>query len=448
MRSFLWGALYYLVLAGYGVALYLVNIGRISTSFYGFEDYARIYRGAQDLANGMELSNTGYFAIYTNNLKPMLLLSLLFRAEKLFHMPEGSFALAVAVLHVLLAAWSVGVLVDREGSHRWRFPVLIAFMACLPIWAMTGAFYTDTMSFGMGVSALAFLKLAFKEEKRKSLRISLSILAAFCTVLGIVYKVTSVIVLMAAAIVFLLYFDKKKGKMLLIYLACTVVFYGGLNLWTNSTDAAKAGKVSGNPLISWVALGLSEDGSWNNNRAFVEVLNVLPTTEEKTAYSLAYIREHRGNFADGDHLAKKLSRNFANGNLGAAEFLADIEESDGTLLWELFSPWGRYYWRMSQYCLAFLAMLYVLLLFGGIRELQTSFQGSEIGRIQLICLIAFLGIFIFLMLWEANPRQLYNQMPMMILGAFAGISRSADLRERENGVLSCIRARHSDKEKR
>lgn len=40
---------------------------------------------------------------------------------------------------------------------------------------------------------------------------------------------------------------------------------------------------------------------------------------------------------------------------------------------------------------------------------------TETNRLLVVGYLAFVGMFLFLMIWEANNRQLFNQIPTMIL---------------------------------
>ena len=156
--------LYVLCLAGFGMALFLTSLNREGNA-YTLADYTQIYSAAMDLAAGKEISNASYFLIYSNNIKPMFLLSLLFRTANLLHLPAFRFLLAVNVLQVLLVVWGCGYLTEKNGDTRWRFPVLLLFMLFLPVWGMASVFYTDSMSFGLGILGLAFLKKRVKKRE-------------------------------------------------------------------------------------------------------------------------------------------------------------------------------------------------------------------------------------------------------------------------------------------
>ena len=166
---------------------------------------------------------------------------------------------------------------------------------------------------------------------------------------------------------------------------------------------------------------MKEDGSWTNNTEFVDRMYEFSTKQEKQQYSMEYIRENRSEFLNPEHLRKKAGYNFGNGNMGASAFL-NVEQNDGTLLWEMFSPWGKYYWRTCQYCFCYLVSMYVLLLIGMILSLRNIIRDQEPPVMLMICQLGFIGIVVFLMFWEASGRQLYNQMPGILLGSVLSIA--------------------------
>ena len=204
------------------------------------------------------------------------------------------------------------------------------------------------------------------------------------------------------------------------YAAAAIVFGVGLQLWANTYDVTRKAAVTANPVISWVALGMKEDGSWTNNTELVEQMYQFSTKEEKQQYCVEYIRENKADFFNAEHLRKKASYNFANGNLGASAFL-NVEQNDQTLIWEMFSPWGSYYWRTSQLCYCYLVSVYVLLWIGMLFSLRNVIRGQNPPLLLMICQLNFIGIAVFLMLWEASSRQLYNQMPGILLGGVLSI---------------------------
>lgn len=49
------------------------------------------------------------------------------------------------------------------------------------------------------------------------------------------------------------------------------------------------------------------------------------------------------------------------------------------------------------------------------------FQKKAVPIMKVIADMTLLGIMIFLMIWEANNRQMYNQMPVIIVGSVMNI---------------------------
>lgn len=408
---------YVLCLAVYGIILYLISMNR-QDNVYTLADYAQVYTAAESMANEGTIGNASYFRNYANNINPMLLLSLLFRIANTLHISQYHFVLGIQVLQMLSVIWACGYLCEREGDTRWRFPMFLAFVCLLPVWGLASVFYTDSMSFGLGILALAFLKKAAQQTKKS--RIFWIVSAAVSIVLGCNWKITSAIPVIAAVLVILWQRIRCRKKDSMLFLLCLLLFGLAMHAWTNSYEVTGQSKATANPLISWVALGMKEDGSWNNNKEFVYSLLERETTAEKKAYSLEYIRQNQSSFWEKQHLVRKICRNFANGNLGANEFLP-AEDDDSVLLWAMFSPWGKYYWRTSQYCFCYLSTMYALLLLGIAACFVNLCKGKKIPPLLMICQLGFFGIFLFLMLWEANSRQLYNQMPGILLGAILSL---------------------------
>lgn len=131
------------------------------------------------------------------------------------------------------------------------------------------------------------------------------------------------------------------------------------------------------PVISWVALGMKGAGDWSDNREYVAYVHSLPTKAEKTEYALQYIWDNRRDFWDISHLVKKIRCNFASGHLRTGKYTY-------TALKEHNPIW-------------------------------------EIPAAKAIADPSLMGIIIFLMIWEANNRQLYNQVPVILPGAIMNV---------------------------
>lgn len=412
--------LYYAILFSWTVFLFLISSGRITDGSNTLTDYVVVFSAANKLADNNALDTTSYiynyFLHYNNNLKPMILLSWLFRLASSLHISRFYFVLFLVCIQVLLTVWSIGILCTTEKDKTWRFPALVLFGMLLPLYCMTAHFYTDTMSMGLPIISLALLKISHFKQLHASLQYGLNILAALLVALSIFWKITSIIPLIAIAIAHFIYKPKDTNYRCLSFVIALIFITTIFTQTFNKYDISLQSQKTCDPLLSWVALGLKGDGSWSDNREFVTHMhNTMSDTTQKLDYTKAYILENQKYFFDTEHLIQKLRRNFSDGNLMTRQFTTSYD--DNTIFWDIYNHWGEYYWRTSQISFCYLETIYMCLFIGSIINMVNLYRSKNFDILLFSTHLSFLGIFIFLMLWEACSRQLYNQMPMLILGS-------------------------------
>lgn len=413
--SWLYGALLIL----FGVLLYILSYNGHNLS--SLPDYGEIWEAATELSEGQALSphSQFYFQTYANNIKPMLYLAALFRISKALHFRDPYFFILIpSVLQVLGAVWSVGILAGsfQQDQNRYRIPILFMFVCTLPIWANVQAFYTDSMSFMMGVFPLALICLSFKTTSCWKTVLLLA-LAGLSAGIGMTVKITVLIPFIAAFIVFCLWGSPRKRWIHIgVFILCTVLTWKMTDLWAGNYEIWNMSKETSDPVINWIALGMKESGNYLDNADYATYTHTLSTKAEKTAYALQYISENRSEFWNVSHLVKKIRCNFASGQFGSATY-SFYSYTEHNLVWELFSPWGKHYWRTSQLSFCFIFSIYTIYLLGALKTLWCLFRKRTISGIKVIADLSLLGIILFLMIWEANNRQLYNQIPSILLGA-------------------------------
>ncbi len=432
--------LYYMLLFLLGMLLFIVSSGRSALNTNTLVDYSVLYYTAGEYADGKYPEESSYyfsyFSHYNNNLRPMILLSWLFRLASFFRVSRFHFLLFVVCMQVVLVAWSMGVLVSNKSNKTWRVPMLLLLVTMLPLWCMTAAFYTDTMSMGLCIISMALLKILCEncaKLKVKKCGVAIFILSlliiAFFVVLSIFWKITSLIPFIAYAVAIILCKEKNYSKLVAFSLIVILIELGIFSCIFNSYESVQMAGHTSDPLLSWVAIGMKGDGTWAENSEFVHTLHKMNNTAEKRAYTKIYIEENLGSFWDINHIVRKVCRNFADGNLDVKIF-TPIED-DGSIFWDMFNPWGKWYWRVSQYNFCYLEVVYFALFFGVIVNLIELNKGKKIDFLLLSTHISFLGMFVFLMIWEANSRQLYNQMPMLLLGVILFVQKIFPLKEKE-----------------
>ena len=453
------------VAAAYWILLYLISVIH-GNAYHVVGDYEILYISALEMADGQELSFTHYFMTYGNNVGPMLLLAGIFRLSHLVGLNEFYPALFLSTLTVIGSIWAVGELLSDGGllfsvnkvncifagsedcvfageknrSKNMRIPVLVFTAFCLPLYVFTGAFYTDTLSFGLGVIAVALMKLSLRKKKAWWLMIP----AGVVTVLGAVWKITALIFIIAVAIVWLISLlsgkkknvknkkkkadikeeikeenteDNKIWKKTAVYALTVAVFAILVFAIFHSIPIYKDAKQYSNPTTAWLALGMRGNGSYSENVEFSDAVNELSSKEEKNAYIKAYMKEHANEAFSLNHILSKAQNNFAGGTFTCSDFT--VNTSGHSMIWELMDPGGRYYYGASGYAFSYVAMMYLLFFLGGVCALIRLFQGKNgLPFMKVAADLSFFGLFLFLMIWESNNRQLYNQLPVMILATF------------------------------
>lgn len=418
------GKLYPVLLLGYGSFIYLLSFFH-RNSPGSFVDYSVVYNAAMQLAESGEITDAGYFLIYPNNFKLALYLGALFRAAIAVGFEDPYyFVLAIGVVQVLAAVWATDYLLRSVPRYEiYRIPLFAGYMFMLPIYANTQAFYTDQMSFWQAVCALACFLYAHRHcGDRKIFSVALAGFAGGLCAFGYTVKATALIPVIAAVIVYILVYlpsgekEKKPRPMLwaafVIFFALTMLF---TEKWANQYDVYRQSANTANPVSSWVAIGLVGDGSFGEDIEYSHTLNAMESKAEKKVYTSQYIREHSANFLDPTHFLAKLNCNFGDGSLGTKDYTY-YALYPGNLIYELYAPWGKYYWRTQQICFVYLFVLYVSYFLGAVSGIILWAGKKEIPAQLLFVQLSFLGNIMFLMLWEANNRQLYNQVPILVLG--------------------------------
>lgn len=400
---------------GFGLLLlYVCFFCRNRATLQG--DYDMMWQMASDIVRGRELNDYDYLNYYSNNFKPMLFLAGIFKVADMLQLKDAYYAVVlVSVIEVMGTVWAVSYLAEkREDTKPLGLPILLCFMFFLPVWGNTQAFYTDAMSFGLIVIALALAKAGcFRQGYRKYVYI---VFAGIVAAVGLSLKITLMIPLIGFAIAVVVTQKIKKDRAAGICFVFAILgAYLLIEGWTCTYDAYVMSKEVSDPIISWIAIGLQGNGSYADNVPFVQQVHSFATKSEKTAYIAEVIAENKSNFFSISHWIDKIRTIYADGTFGAGVFAAEYEEKPN-LVWNAFSTYGKYFWWTVQLCFVYIHGIYIIILFGQIRTLVNIVRGEMPSLMCMFTDLTMLGVFLFMGLWEANNRQLYNQIPLVMLG--------------------------------
>lgn len=394
----------------YGVLLYFMAIyGRCEP----VNDQKAVWQGALYLAGLSEEISWEYFARCNNNVMPVVILSLIFRAGSLGgRVDPYYFAVLLNVLQVMLAMYCVFQLGKKRNTLFGAWLGLLLFgMYFLPIASHTLSFYTDAMSFSLGIAGFYLWESGRKGWSRTGLTGLLFGLAA-------VVKITAMIPLIAM----LGYTVITKEKKDLIRLSGALLFalsvFALCNYTTSLLPCEGLRDACGTPKVSyWVGIGLKGNGGYIDNQDYAAQLNTIYGMEEKAAWSAEYIRENIYEFWNKDHIVSKLRYNFANGDFGGGVFVQTASQDN--LFYKLMHYNGEYFWRYSMIMTSIMYAVYLSIILGIWVQL---IKRKKPDAVYAVSLISIFGIMFYVMLFEANCRQLYNHLPWLILAAECGLA--------------------------
>lgn len=396
----------------FGTVLYVVSCLLRSSLL---TDYQNVYEAAYGLAMGEEITNWEYFARWNNNVGCMVILSLLFRAGKWLQgvMDLYYFVLFLNVLQVVGVVYCVCYLAGKTvKKHSAAVSLMALIMGGLwiPLWANTSIFYSDQISIGAGIFGVTLLVKGY-EKKRRLLYCAL---AGVFFGSGVIMKATVGTILVALLIgIFLFGKLKKYWKEVVATLGTALLVTLCFSLYFQSLPYQKDVERLKAPIEYWIALGLGENGTYASSEEFAIRCLDAENVEQRREIARKQIRDHIGNLWSVEHIIGKARQNFGCGDMGAAGYLLYPENEN--LLWNWFSQEGQYYWKYACLSTAFFFSLLFLLGVGGLTQVFHKGDYERENFAFMVSALAFWGLCLFLMLWEAQDKQLYNHSAWMML---------------------------------
>jgi hypothetical protein len=178
------------------------------------------------------------------------------------------------------------------------------------------------------------------------------------------------------------------------------------------------------PPLFWIGLGLENDGSFGGNLEYAnEVLYNIKDYKSRDEYVKTYILENMRGFISLNHLKSKAMSNFTQGDLKAYHdaFITTPPLSD--LLDFQNAPNAKWFYKYRIYTQAFWWFLCIHLLKHSIAQLLSfeskplapDYRMKQFSNIpEVLGDLTLFGVVLFLMIWEANSRQLYNSYPWIL----------------------------------
>lgn len=383
-------------------------------------DYGEVYKAAYHLSMGIPVSNWYYFSSNPNNRGVLLFLAGLLKLGNLMGLEDGYyFVLGCQALHVILTVLCVCYLSERDVEHRTAnvWTNMSLFLMLTPLYGNISIFYSDQCSFGFGIAAYTVYYLALYKCQSKYKSFLLCLLSGMLWGLGIWIKVTIGIALIALFITLIVQGNIKQQWR---HIAFLIVGAAGISLlisaYMKTLPCEKNIEKDSNPILYFVALGLEGDGSYGENEEYAIMNRQADDVFARREMAIQYIRNKWRNFFDWEHLTKKARTNFAYGDLGASGYMT-YPHNENNIIYQLWEYEGRFFWKYA--CLS-TSYLFALLICVAGGALFAAFRGRA-DEVQVVSCMALFGIMFFLMLWEAQNKQMYNHAGWLILAAGYGM---------------------------
>lgn len=318
---------------------------------------------------------------------------------------------SMAVLNVMLSAvsvycvyWLIGEFTNQ--SKTYMLLGMFAYMGFIPLCGSAYYVYSDGISMGMSVIGMTLLVYARKYRK------ICYFLGGILLGIAFLVKPTAVFCAIGFLIVeFLLREHRRFCKSVLLIFAGFFLIYGSFGVIKEKMPYHTYSAEYKMPTQFWVALGMFGAGTYEENGWFVAQCILDYDYEGRIEFCNRLIKENYTNLWDERHIAKKIIENFADGHFGLREYTSDVT-------YPYFSEEGTYDMPVTVVLSAYFYVMLLVIWLSSVKLLTCGSEGAEF--LLAICIDIF-GMIVFLILWEANNRQLYNHMPWFAMGLSLGL---------------------------
>lgn len=385
-------------------------------------DWGSVVQGAEYMAGLTDTMNWDYYAKYKNNIIPMLVLAQELKLGKLLGLSNphwvGMFTNVIQVVITLICTFCVCRKAHKNSyAAGWLGMGMLA--AALPVVGHTRVLYTDSLSLCFGILGFViWLGADEGEHKGKSYWLRLTG-AGLVWGIGCALKLT-VIICVIAVILFVVLFRRDEGlwkHLIMVVLVAGII--GGTGAWTDAWPDPELVESIGTPRFSyWIAIGMKGNGEWVDCEDYMNEMMSLYGIEAREEYTRQFIKENAYEFLNPSHIIGKAKVNFANGSLGSSDFMIS-EKAGNDFVWEWVSQYGSYFWRYNMICTSYFYFVLFMLIFSCIRE---CVRKEPVDSCVFVPVITCLGMMVYLMIFEANNRQLYNEFMWFVCGSVNGLA--------------------------
>lgn len=395
-------------------------------------DMGSVYHGAIEwLEKGTVKTYEEYFYYFPNNLGLTIIFRFLFSIAKMIgytnYFMVGSFAGCISTLVMM---WAIIQICRKLVGNKCALLAIVLMAVIPPFYLMAGAFYTDVMSLAV-IPLIIYFYLRAEEQDKIKKKVLWYVLIAVVSAFGMKIKFTVVIGLIA---LFIITAIKGKWKEIVILAVSvgviTSVVYGAFHavVYPKLLNEETAEQMN-TPYLHWIMMGLQGKGSYNHGD-YEFTRSYKDLDERQDALMLQIKARIKENGAGGmvKLYQKKTINCFGDGTFAMSDFLDDspvnLSKFHDKVLYS-----GSQYKEYSSICQGVFVFIMLCMLVYGAKSfffdeydvaIMTDEDKKKIAN-KAIFMLAFIGIWLFLMLWETSGRYMLNHISMMIICAVFGI---------------------------
>lgn len=392
---------------------------------YPTNDSASLVGGAYYMAGLIEDMQWEYFARWSNNVMPMIFLGFVFRIADMLHFSDVYYlAWALNIAQVVGALYCTFKLCKRFSKHScvagWLGMGMMAIY--VPIWGYTQSLYTDAFSFGIGIIAFYIWLCNYEKRKNGWKFCVINLITGLIWAIGYQIKATAAISLFAVLLYLILYENWKDLLKNALCLAAPLLIVAVIcSNYKKTLPTMEYQDSWAYPIVEYfIGLGLEADGSFRLDSEFFNTLGGIWGMEEKKAYARTFIMENIDQLWNPEHVVAKLRHNFATGKMKADDFMQDCDNHG--FLYNCISYEGAYRKTYRTCVTAYWYMVLEYVVIGCVlRGFLSKKKEQKEDPAVVVPIVSVFGIMLYVMLFEANSRQLYNHVPMIFCAASIGI---------------------------
>lgn len=411
-------------LLGYSVLLYLCST-KLDCIPMPLRDHAIVRNQALYMAGLSDASDWEYFACHSNNTPPCVILSWILRLGNLLQMKNPvhlAFILNILQIDIAILCIYRLIIMFCQSDLKYALAWVGAGMMSVNLAAIghTQSTYTDAMSLCFGILAF-YIWCHIHKAQQNSKKVVLALFAGVCWGIGASIKMT-VLISFFAVVCYVIFCSsiKKDFLYLLSAILAIAVIFACFAAYTNTLPCAELEAEYGYPkLIYWLAVGMKGDGSYLQNGEYILLLLRTQGLAARQNASLQYVADNIHEFGNIIHIIQKVKCNFAFGTFASESFVEICEEKN--IFYEIFALEGEYFKRYAMAATSYFYSLLILFALGITSVIYRIHKTHAYNQLHVVTIFTTIGIMIYIMIFEANNRQLYNHIPWFVLGAIIGI---------------------------